>query len=243
MDIYKKIKLLTDNYKNILSKEEIIKENIGWSNNGIGNRWLNGKFNYTVIYSNKKFKTYSDNEEKVDNNIILGSNLFDKNQKGIVGIIVHSKRIKQKTKRCINNQIREQLKYHCCVICGSSSDLIIDHKNDMYNDDRIENTKLQLVDDFQVLCNHCNLQKRQISKNEKNNKKLYSAKNIPIYKIYNFEFPWEKKNFDENDIDCKKDTFWYDPIEFNHKLQSYQTYILPIVREIKQKYNNYRINL
>lgn len=56
-------------------------------------------------------------------------------------------------------------------ICGSKSHLVTDHKNDLYNDIRVLNSKTQTVDDFQCLCNHCNLQKRQISKQTKIEKK------------------------------------------------------------------------
>jgi hypothetical protein len=52
--------------------------------------------------------------------------------------------------------------------------------------------------------------------------------------MYDFEFPWEKKEFNEKDIQCKKDTFWYDPIEFNCLIYRYISYILPIVKEIKK---------
>jgi hypothetical protein len=77
--------------------------------------------------------------------------------------------------------------------------------------------------------------KRQISKIEEQNNKIYSAKNIIRYLEYNFEFPWEKKIYDKNDINCKKDTYWYDPVEFERKIYKYLLYILPINNEIKNK--------
>ena len=47
---------ITNNFTKIISINEI-KENykeLYWGGNGIGDRWINKKFNYTVIYSNKK---------------------------------------------------------------------------------------------------------------------------------------------------------------------------------------------
>ena len=136
--------------------------------------------------------------------------------------------------RC-NKKIYKEIVKNNCIICGSYTDIICDHKNDLYNDSRVLNTKTQLIEDFQPLCNHCNLQKRQISKNEDKNNKIYSAKNIKRYEKYLFHFPWEKKIYDKNDIECKKDTYWYDPIEFENKIYKYLLYTIPIIKEIKCK--------
>ena len=58
----------------------------------------------------------------------------------------------------VNKEIRVALleKYKNCLHCGSHSNLVIDHKNDMYNDKRVLNEKTQTISDFQVLCNGCN---------------------------------------------------------------------------------------
>ena len=85
------------------------------------------------------------------------------------------------------------------------------------------------------MCEHHNLRKRQVCKEEHINGKLYSAKNIPQFQVYEFEFPWEKKAFDKNDINCKLDTYWYDPIEFNKKIYKYMKITIPIISEIKRK--------
>jgi hypothetical protein len=121
-----------------------------------------------------------------------------------------------------------------CVVCGTSK-TICDHKNDLYNDSRVLSVKTQKKTDFQPLCNHCNLQKRQICKIEEQTKKLFSAKNIQTYKVYPFVFPWEKKAFNKNDIYCKNDTYWFDPVEFNKKIYYYSVYIIPVINEIKHK--------
>ena len=127
-----------------------------------------------------------------------------------------------------------------CVVCGTQ-ETVCDHKNDFYNDDRVLNTKTQLITDFQPLCNHCNLQKKQIRKNEEKNKKLFSAKNIKRYTIYQFEFPLEKKAYDVTDINNKNGTFWFDPVEFDKNIYYYSTITMPIINEIKQRVKSKKI--
>jgi hypothetical protein len=227
----------TNNFTKILSVSEIDEkyDRLKWGRNGIGDRWANKKFNYTVIYKTGKTKVYSENENDVIpselliefmNNAILHS--------GIIGIYVHSKRLNN-INRLIRHDILKKNKQNNCVICGTTSEIICDHKNDLYNDVRVLNTATQLFEDFQALCNHCNLQKRQICKYECENQLIYSAKKIPQFSFYNFDFPWEKKVFDKNDINCKVGTYWYDPIEFNCKINKYSLYIIPIINEIKFK--------
>jgi 5-methylcytosine-specific restriction endonuclease McrA len=235
-DITKLVIFISKNFTEIIPRKIISNYNIiNWGNNGIGDRWANKKFNYTVIYK-EKTKTYSENYyEKIPE--LLIKNFQENNNKngiGIIGIFVHSLR-KKIINRTIKKDILNQIKILNCVSCGSFTDIICDHKNDLYNDERVLNTDTQLLSDFQPLCNHCNLQKRQISKNEIKNCKIYSAKNIQKYKIFPFEFPWEKKCFNVNDINTKFDTYWYDPIEFNNKIFLYLTITYPIISEIKLK--------
>ena len=90
--------------------------------------------------------------------------------------------------RPIRDDIHKIIKSKPCVVCGSKSHLVTDHKNDLYNDIRVLNSKTQTVDDFQCLCNHCNLQKRQISKQTKIEKKRYGATNIPHLAVFNIDF-------------------------------------------------------
>lgn len=151
----------------------------------------------------------------------------------VIGIFVHSEKMNIE-KRPIKSEIKKVIGKKSCVSCGSTSAIVCDHKNDIYNDTCVLDTKTQKLDDFQPLCNHCNLQKRQVFKDEKNKNKLYSAKNIPQYsnEVYPFEFPWEKKVFDIKDSSTKRDTYWYDPIEFNKKIYQYVKYRIPILNEI-----------
>ena len=195
------------------------------------------KFNYTVIYANTKTKTYSENDEIVnkDKIIFFIDTLDNKYKKGIVGILPHSIRKNKIESRPISQKISKEIRKRSCVSCGSTSDIFCDHKNDLYNEKRVLNIKTQNINDFQPLCNHCNLLKRQVQKIETKYNKIYSAKNIDKYKMFPFEFPWEKKKYDKKDITCKKDTYWYDPIEFNDKINKY--YLLYfLLREFKKKY-------
>lgn len=238
---------LTDNFTKILSRDELQRHpKLKLSGNGTGDRWANKKFNYTVIYPNGKTRTYSENEESdyIDETLL---NNFLENYKnegisgsgirgncsgsGIIGIFPHS--VKQNIEtRNIRADIKKEIKSRMCAMCDSYKEVECDHKNDLYNDKRVLILEEQLLEDFQPLCRRCNLQKRQHCVKEKETNKLYSGKQVQRYKSYLFEFPWEKKNFDINDPDCKKDTFWYDILEFGRKVHLYSIY-WPSIKKIK----------
>jgi 5-methylcytosine-specific restriction endonuclease McrA len=136
--------------------------------------------------------------------------------------------------RPISSEIRKKMKNRFCSNCGGRNNLVVDHKNDFYNDKRVLNVKTQTEEDFQPLCEHCNLLKRSINEKERKTKKLWSAKQLPRYRNCTFEFVWEKKVYDEEDIDCKKGTYWYDIQEFDNNVQFYQMYRIPINQAIKK---------
>jgi hypothetical protein len=124
----------------------------------------------------------------------------------------------------LERPIREDIKAHykkmpCCV-CGSSSDLVCDHKNDLYNDQRVLSRTEQTLDDFQSLCNHCNLQKRQVAKECRRTGKRYPATKIPSLKPWNVDFIEGNDDYDPSDINAMKGTFWYDPIAFHTYLST-----------------------
>ena len=116
--------------------------------------------------------------------------------------------------RPIRKDIHEHHKAMGCVVCGSRSDLVTDHKNDLYNDPRVLNAKTQTNDDFQCLCNHCNLQKRQISKKTKEIGKRIGATTIPSLAVFSVDFIEGDESFDETKVDAMVGTYWYDPVEF-----------------------------
>lgn len=122
--------------------------------------------------------------------------------------------------RPIRKDIHEYHKQMGCVVCGSHSDLVTDHKNDLYNDVRVLDSKTQTVDDFQCLCNHCNLQKRQVSKKTKEIGKRIGAMEIPSLAIFGIDFVEGDERFEVNDINAMVGTYWYDPVDFMKKLKS-----------------------
>jgi hypothetical protein len=229
------ISRLSDNYTKIISKEDLEKyPKLDWGKNGIGDRWANKKYNYTSIWKNN-IRTYSENDESENIPHELIVEFRNSHQKkGIIGIFVHSKRTNIQ-KRPIRKEIHKKITSTPDVINGSNTDIVCDHKNDLYNDPRVLGIITQIEEDFQSLSNSNNLQKRQICKWEKENGKLYSAKQIPMFQSYIFEFPWEKKAYHPSDIHCKVDTYWYDPCEFQRKIMQYSLYIYPIVQLIKQR--------
>ena len=72
----------------------------------------------------------------------------------------------------------------------------------------------QTKEDFQSLCNKCNLIKRQVSKDTIKTKKRYGATNIPLLKVFDIDFIEGDETFNPDDINAMKGTFWYDPIAF-----------------------------
>jgi len=180
---------LSNNFTKIITIEEIKNnKSIYWGGNGVGNRFANKLFNYELIYKNKKTKKYSENDTDIINEELL-KKYYDlyksKKYYGIIGIFIFSKRLNIE-KRPIRKDIKKIIKNQSCVSCGSNLDIICDHKNDLYNDKEVLDSKKQKV-------------------------------------------------FDIKDITTKKDTYWYDPVEFNNKLFMYITYTLPIINEIKLK--------
>ena len=100
--------------------------------------------------------------------------------------------------RPIRDDIHKYHKSTSCVVCGSQSDLVTDHKNDLYNDDRVLDIKTQTKEDFQCLCNHCNLQKRQIAKKTIETGKRYGATNIPSLAVFGIDFIEGDETFDKD---------------------------------------------
>jgi 5-methylcytosine-specific restriction endonuclease McrA len=119
--------------------------------------------------------------------------------------------------------IREDIKkFHIstgCVVCGSHSALVIDHKNDLYNDPRVLSPKTQTTEDFQCLCTHCNLQKRQVCKRIKETGLRYKATNIPQLSMFGIDFIEGDETFDPKDPNAMVGTYWYDPVKFMEEIK------------------------
>ena len=117
-------------------------------------------------------------------------------------------------KRPIRLDIRKAFRNSSCVVCGSNSDIVIDHKNDLYNDPRVLDTKTQCQDDFQTLCNHCNLQKRAVAVKMRETGKRYPATNIPMLAPFGVDFTCGDETYDPCDVNATVGTFWHDPVKF-----------------------------
>jgi hypothetical protein len=122
-------------------------------------------------------------------------------------------------KRPIRKDIKDYYKQIPCVVCGSKSELVCDHKNDLYNDPKVLNTKTQIIDDFQSLCTHCNLLKRQIMKNTLKTNKRYGATNIPSLKCFGIDFTLGNETLDVKNPNAMCGTYWYDPCDFMNKIK------------------------
>ena len=117
--------------------------------------------------------------------------------------------------RPIRKDIKEHYRKEKCCVCGRNTELVCDHKNDLYNDPRVLNTKTQTLDDFQSLCNSCNLLKRQVAKDTIKTGKRYGASNIPSLRVYDIDFIIGDETFDIANINAMVGTYWYDPIAFH----------------------------
>lgn len=116
--------------------------------------------------------------------------------------------------RPISKKIREHFKGKCCVACGSRKSMVIDHKNDLYNDPRVHNINTQLISDFQPLCNACNLKKRADCRKTKEQGKRQPAP-FQLLQVGCPAFIEGDEIFDENGLGMKG-TYWYDVQAYNN---------------------------
>lgn len=226
---------------------ELIRQHseIDWGKNGVGDRFCNKLFNYVSINKNKTHKEYYTNlspiqidelKSEIDEYCILNLEQNKKIKNGIIGIKLYGLRT-ENSDRPIKTSIKKEIIHNAkCVVCGCSSDLRCDHKNDMYNDIRVLSINTQSKSDFQPLCNHCNLQKRQVNKDTTKDKQLYSATQIPMLTIFGIDFIDNiDKPYDDSDIHLVTNTFWYDPIKFMKHI--YDTFMTQI-NDLKYKYES-----
>ena len=165
------------------------------------------KINGNIIYLWDVLDEEKENIKKVFNTYPTGIGINIK-YIGIFGLL------NIKTSRPIRKDIKNYYKQISCCACGRNTDLICDHKNDLYNDPRVLNVKTQTREDFQSLCNQCNLLKRQVSKNTKKSNKRYEATNIPMLKVFGINFINGDETYNPDDVDAMKGTYWYDPVAF-----------------------------
>ena len=174
-----------------------------WSSHKVATMKKNGNINYLWDALDEEKKSIENAFSNFPKD--KGSNI---QYIGIFGLL------NKKTTRPIRNDIKRYwINFSCCA-CGRNTDLICDHKNDLYNDPRVLQTKTQTKEDFQSLCNQCNLLKRQVSKNTKKTKKRYGATNIQMLKVFGIDFIHGNETYDPDNVDAMKGTYWYDPIAF-----------------------------
>ena len=189
----------TEGVSEWITREKITKSELSWGNNG------NGR--HGVYFGDNRYIWEKEGKRKITR---LRTNGF--NRDVLCG-----------ASRPIRKDIEKHHKNIGCVVCGSKSDLVTDHKNDLYNDPRVLNRRSQMIDDFQCLCNHCNLQKRQVSKTTLKTGKRIGATSIASLAIFGIDFIEGDENFDKNDINAMNGTYWYDPVEFMKRIRSILT--------------------
>jgi 5-methylcytosine-specific restriction endonuclease McrA len=123
--------------------------------------------------------------------------------------------------------IKAHYKKMACVFCGQHSELVCDHKNDIYNDPRVQNRKTQTMDDFQSCCNGCNLRKRQVAIVRNRTGKRIGATTIPSMAVFGIDFTEGDDTYDETDVNAMVGTYWFDPIAFNKKIKGLLASQLP----------------
>jgi hypothetical protein len=184
--------------------------NSAWKHHKVATMKKNGVINYL-------WETDNENEKNIVSKAFSVYPVTKGNSIQYFGIFG----LKEQNKlRPIRSDIKDYWVKFPCVFCGLKENLVCDHKNDLYNDSRVLNTKTQTKEDFQSLCNKCNLIKRQVSKETIRKKKRYGATNIPMFKVYGIDFIEGDDTFDPDDINAMKGTFWYDPISFNEGVRN-----------------------
>jgi hypothetical protein len=101
--------------------------------------------------------------------------------------------------------------------CGKSNDTVVDHKNDLYNDPRVLDMKTQTIDDFQPLCNGCNLIKRAYNVKMLKTGKRFDACELPILKHLGVNYTSGNENFDIKDVNTLQGVYWTDIEDFIKK--------------------------
>lgn len=142
-------------------------------------------------------------------NVTVNSITNSINYIGIFGTMIPSS-----DTRPIRKDIGDHYRSRKCVVCGTSTDVQCDHKNDMYNDARVLSTKTQTFSDFQSLCRRCNLLKRQCNVVTRKTRLRYKASSIPMLEWMNIDFTSGTEEYSPIDPNCMIGTYWYDPVQF-----------------------------
>lgn len=235
-EIGDKVKHITNNYENILSIEDAkILELHGGPGNGSGDRTkLSKKYINTTIYGDSRKpmtypKCYDEHIELTEDNKKMIDEYKNKRKeeglkcdKGVIGFIIQGENEDGSKARPIRKDIKNYYSNFRCVKCNAKK-TICDHKNDLYNDPRVLNTKTQTKEDFQPLCNNCNLRKRAVAlKRDKEKKRQPPTPDI-LSINGGINFTKGDENYDPNDPNALVGTYWYDPIAFGKESRKINT--------------------
>lgn len=227
MDINQEIKQLTNEYNSILPIEKAMELGIhSGPKNGLGDRTdIHKMYIITVVYASKRKpmtypKCYDEiidldedqkrmieeyKNERRDNSLRMGG--------CVIGFIIHGDNDEESQKRPIREDIKKHYRSHPCITCGTRK-TICDHKNGLYNDKKVLDTKTQTVDHFQSMCNNCNLRKRAVDLKTVKEKKRQPPPASYLIINAGIEFTQGDETFNPNDPDAMVGTYWYDPIAF-----------------------------
>jgi len=117
----------------------------------------------------------------------------------------------------IRADIKKEISKQRCIVLGTNRScdhkVEVDHKDGRKIDERIMNTKTQVLDDFQPLSKPANDAKRQFCKECNETNLRYDAKLLG----YTISFTQGDINYTDR-LGCVG-CFWYDPIAFRKKLK------------------------
>lgn len=227
MDIITEVKELTQNYEQLLPIETAVRLKLHRGpGNGSGNRTpMSELFIHTTIYGSGRNpmtypKSYNEHIQLTETQL-QQIKLFKQQKKlnqgslsqGVIGFIIHDEIITTKHSRPIRSDIKKYYKQLPCIICGTSN-TVCDHKNDLYNDPRVLETQTQTINDFQPLCNNCNLRKRAVSLKRDKEQKRQPPPPVILTLNDGIQFTQGDETYDPNDPNALVGTYWYDPIQF-----------------------------
>lgn len=117
--------------------------------------------------------------------------------------------------RGIRKDIVINIKNKPCVNCGTTHDIECDHKNDLYleNEHRLLDKSKQTLNDFQPLCKHCNIIKREVKRKMLKENKRQPAPGFLIL------FTEGSETLNREDPNWWKGTYWNDVKAFKEKLK------------------------
>jgi hypothetical protein len=185
----------SDGISEWISIEKLTENNL-WSTKSNGNQ-RNG-----VFLNDSRYNWDSKRVNNKQNGKILELRIIGLNTNPLKG---HTRPIKKDIRLYCTNKT--------CCFCGSSCNIVPDHKNDLYNDLSVLNVDTQKKEDFQPACNACNLRKNKVMvKTKKENKRQPPPDKIRI--PFGIDFTVGDETFNPDDINAMIGTYWYDPIEF-----------------------------